>query len=383
MNLEIFDRLMLEVGHIRKHYEKISKLSGENFNVFQIINLQSSEVRLHSAMLAELLNPRGSHGQGDVFLKLFIDQFGINNFDTKYSLVETEKYVGPINNDYSKGGKIDIVINDSKNRRNIIIENKIYAADGLNQLLRYHNYDKEAYLFYLTLEGTEPSAFSTGNKIENYKTISYKLDIITWLEKCQKEAVTLPIIRESICQYINLLKILTHQTTTKTMFEEIKKAIIQNPDYVNSIEESYKALMTIIMDTKKDFFENFNKHFPDQIIWQEKECKIEVSWDEDSDGIFFGYHFLVNDNVDLNSEKALKLGKKLRELDDSLHSSPWSFIWFNPEPIKRNVKFENIDKIEILKMAQDKTYLEQFIKRLIMHETKIRHLLLEWLNKID
>jgi hypothetical protein len=373
---------MLEVGHIRKHYEKITKISGENFNVFQIIGLGSAEVRLHSAFLAELLNSQGSHGQGDTFLRLFIDQFGITDFETTNSITETEKYIGPINDDYSKGGKVDIVINDSKNRKNIIIENKIYATDGRNQLLRYHNYDKEAFLFYLTLEGAEPSAFSTGNKIDHYKTISYKLDIITWLEKCQKEAVSLPIIRESIFQYINLLKVLTHQTTAKTMFEEIKKAIILNPDYVYSIEESNKALMTIIMDTKKSFIENFNKHFSTQIIWQKEEYKIEVTWDEDSDGIFFGYHFLVNDKVDLNSEKAIKLGKKLRELDDSLHSSPWSFIWFNPEPIKRYVKFEHIDKKEILKMAQDTSTLEMFINKLILHESKIRSLLLEWVDKV-
>ena len=40
---------------------------GENFNVFNVLGLWSEEVRLHSAMLAELLNPDGSHGCSEAF----------------------------------------------------------------------------------------------------------------------------------------------------------------------------------------------------------------------------------------------------------------------------------------------------------------------------
>lgn len=43
------------------------------FNVFEILKLQSNENRTHSAFIAELLNPHGSHLIGTTFLKLFLE----------------------------------------------------------------------------------------------------------------------------------------------------------------------------------------------------------------------------------------------------------------------------------------------------------------------
>src|SRR6266446_1112235 len=53
---------------------RISALTGEHFNVFRILGLEAAEVRTHSAFLAELLNPKGSPGQGDLFLRLFLKE---------------------------------------------------------------------------------------------------------------------------------------------------------------------------------------------------------------------------------------------------------------------------------------------------------------------
>jgi len=41
----------------------------------------TEERSLHSRMIAFLLNPKGSHKQGTLFLKLFFEEFGITNFD--------------------------------------------------------------------------------------------------------------------------------------------------------------------------------------------------------------------------------------------------------------------------------------------------------------
>ena len=66
--------LLSGVSEIKKKYDEIAILTGENFNVFNILGLSTKEVRTHSAFIAELLNPKGSHGQGDTFLKLFVEQ---------------------------------------------------------------------------------------------------------------------------------------------------------------------------------------------------------------------------------------------------------------------------------------------------------------------
>ena len=72
MEIHQLKSLLDQVNAITAKYRKINDLTGENFNVFRILKLESSEVRMHSAFIAELLNPHGSHGQRDVFLKLFV-----------------------------------------------------------------------------------------------------------------------------------------------------------------------------------------------------------------------------------------------------------------------------------------------------------------------
>ena len=57
---------------------------------------------------------------------------------------------------------------------------------------------KEIELVYLTLAGAEPSEDSIKGLPdvvkENIKIISYKDDIIAWIEDCRKEAAQVPIL---------------------------------------------------------------------------------------------------------------------------------------------------------------------------------------------
>ncbi|WP_295655232.1 PD-(D/E)XK nuclease family protein [uncultured Mucilaginibacter sp.] len=223
--------LLNQVLAVSRRYEKINELSGENFNLFKILKMESSEVRLHSAFLGEMLNPKGSHGQKDVFLKLFLDKFQFKNnaFDTASAHLEIEKHAGFLSNDGTEGGRIDLIIED-RNRNHIIIENKIYAEDQKNQMLRYFKHSPTADLFYLTLDGKEPTEYSKNElKIgKDFQCLSYMTDIIDWLESCRKEVSVLPIIRETISQYINLIKLFTNQTINDAMKQELSNIIISN-----------------------------------------------------------------------------------------------------------------------------------------------------------
>ncbi len=232
MELYHFKNLLDQVNGLVKRYKKVSELTGENFNVFRILKLESSEVRMHSAFIAELLNPKGSHGQKDVFLKLFVNAFCFKQqmIDTASCNVEIEKHAGFISANGLEGGRIDILITDESNHNQIIIENKIYAGDQSHQLTRYYNYSNSADILYLTLNGKEPNDDSIG-ELKNdihFKCYSYKHDILNWLEQCRKEAAINPIIRESITQYINLIKYLTNQTINNTMQEELSDLLKVN-----------------------------------------------------------------------------------------------------------------------------------------------------------
>ena len=152
--------LFRQVSIMAQEAELTARLTGEYFNIFNILSLSTNEVRTHSAFIAELLNPRGSHGQGSLYLDRFLAQFGIAGqaFDSKRSKVEIEYHIGGIDAKNSTGGRIDILLTDANTNR-IMIENKIYAGDQHEQLLRYHRYDPKAALFYLTLSGNEPSEY--------------------------------------------------------------------------------------------------------------------------------------------------------------------------------------------------------------------------------
>lgn len=232
--------LLNTVTGIRKKHEEIAKVTGENFNIFRILGLTTNEVRTHSAFLAELLNPDGNHGQKDIFLKLFLSQIGIN-FDTNNVTVVVEKHTGIINKEYTEGGYIDILIANKTHA--IIIENKIYAGDQWKQLERYSNYASNRYLeaaiIYLTLDGKNASEESIGAMDKskfNYINLSYKDDIIMWLDLCKKEASSFPILRETITQYINLIKFLTHQSTNKIQEMEINKLLLDSEENFKSAE---------------------------------------------------------------------------------------------------------------------------------------------------
>src|SRR5690606_41341365 len=102
-NNKSITQLLNQVGTISKTYDLVAKSTGENFNLFRILGMETAEVKTHSRFLAELLNPKGSHLQGDVFLKLFIDYLNNlklieenNEIELKpeQSNVQIEKYIG-------------------------------------------------------------------------------------------------------------------------------------------------------------------------------------------------------------------------------------------------------------------------------------------------
>ena len=199
---------------------------GENYNIFYDLGFMSDEVHLHSMFLANLLNPKGSHGQRGKFLEAFLKMLQKSFpaisadrlvLDTANASVEVEKYIGRQTD--NEGGRIDIYLTDGKH--SIIIENKIYAVDQHHQMLRYWNYgmsqkvndtEKSFVLIYLTLDGCSPSKDSLGEylKENDIVCLSYKSDIRGWLDRCVELSSRTPLVRETINQYISTIDILTN-----------------------------------------------------------------------------------------------------------------------------------------------------------------------------
>lgn len=262
-DLNRMQHLLNNVSIISKKYEDIAKITGENFNIFSVIRMETDERYTHSAIIGELLNPKGSHGQGSVFLKLFFKEIAvlneIENFDYDNTQVILEEFIGRKNDNSNFSGFIDIVLKEKNNI--IVIENKIYAGDQDEQLKRYKNYYPNCTLLYLNLFGSAPNKESTIDLEfeKDFQIITYFHNIKNWLDKCHKVSVDQPILRESIKQYLNIVKKLTNQTINDTMSEEINSLMTNKTkesfEIVNNIaklkETLYLNFMNLIIDFAK------------------------------------------------------------------------------------------------------------------------------------
>lgn len=223
-------RLILEKVKVSRNE---SRLRGEQFNIFLVCGVNHYEVT-HSAILAEFLNPQGSHGQGDAYLKAFLSVVGKSDF-----LSDFDTSTASINKEFSASdGRMDILITNDKGQ-SIIIENKIYAPDQSKQLIRYNNFALNKYhkgnyaIFYLTLWGSEASEQSAEGV--NYTCISYKETILTWLEHCIQLSAQKPLVRETMIQYANLIKELTNQTMDTKSKSELLELMINHAEEVAAI----------------------------------------------------------------------------------------------------------------------------------------------------
>ena len=232
---------LLPLHHAEQERLKKEEEEGKCFNVFSALNMCSDEVRLHSRLLATLLNPKANHGLGNEFLKLFLIALGLPEDYITYCKEQiVERSIGEVTE--TTGGRIDIILEDSKHA--VIIENKIYAGDQPNQLLRYHNYGVKTFgennfkLVYLTLYGCKPSSDSLGGENFEFIKLSYAQDVLKLLKKLMKSKPQKPVHR-TIKDYITIIK----QLTGQDMDTEYQQSIIEEAIKDDNIEVTSELLL--------------------------------------------------------------------------------------------------------------------------------------------
>jgi len=258
------NHLLENVSKTQKTYEKEYSRSGMKFNLFSITKIERKEVDTHSAILAELLSPDGSHYQGTIFLKLFFDSIEyLKNIELEFKLILDFSSAKIKKEKSYDEGRIDIIIEFSNFI--VIIENKIDAPDQKLQLKRYDNIakkiNKNYKIIYLTKYGTEASEYSSDNI--DYEIMSYKKDIVKWIEISIKEMSLIPQIREMLVQYMNLIKKITGVSLTMEETKEIVENIQNNMIAAKIICNNYKKAQTEIVD---DFFNKLSNKFINELI---------------------------------------------------------------------------------------------------------------------
>lgn len=318
--------LLNQVAIIHKKNSEILDATGGRFNMFRICGVNHYE-NTHSAILAEFLNPNGSHGLKSKLIECFIDTLGeyftVQNFNCEKSRVYTEYN--------TEEGRIDILIVDNQNKA-IIIENKIYANDQFEQLKRYDRYAKRYkngyQILYLTLSGDNASEQS-GNGVD-YLPISHKETIINWLEKCVAITSRFPIVRETLIQYINHLKLLTNQDVDNKNKDEITEVLskIENLRAAKVIYQNYAATYNFLaqnhFNPKMEEFakhngleyhyersdEHYIKFYFTNSNWQGKYW---IGFTIEGNRCFYGICNKLND-YRVSNENRIKLHDKLNEL---------------------------------------------------------------------
>ena len=271
---EFFERVkgFLEQAEIHK------RRGNNDFNPYLEMWSESNEVKLHSALISGFLNPLGKHYQGDVFLETFLECVGLKEWfgDTRNARV------------YKEYKNIDMYI--TNNDKHIIIENKIWAGDQDRQIERYIDkivkeqsrgdtessesktkqinkaYDNTAVL-YLAPDERKPSKYSlgkweiqgdylvNGDKKVEFKAISYKDEILKWIEKSQAKVGCITNLNAALLFYKDVVQIIT-KTKENTM--RIEKFLTENE---GSIEGNMKIVFEILRNKAKIFKECFAPYF--------------------------------------------------------------------------------------------------------------------------
>ena len=375
LDIQQFFQEVASICALEQAQQEERNRKGENYNLFSILSIERYELK-HSALIANLLDPKGSHGCGDAFLRAF---FEIALKGTAYPFESsspdscTEHYTGPIAGD--TGGRIDILVKSSQ--YGLIIENKIYAGDQDKQLIRYDNYGKEIFgadgylLVYLTLfgsEASEGSITSDDSQKANYLCLSYAKDILSWLKECIQQADNKPLIRESLNQYIQTIKQLTYQDMNQKNIEKIIDLAVDHPEVVATLSSNRDAIAQgirekYIFTELKEYAAKKGWLYDDsESSYNEEEPKIRFrkeGWggsiiiSADSEGKKSNYGRWIRPWIGIDSKEAG--AKKLACLEKQIPEYPmgWEYLttpnWHSAEnfpAMKTSVAQEIISKLD-------------------------------------
>ncbi|WP_270660038.1 PD-(D/E)XK nuclease family protein [Paraclostridium bifermentans] len=209
-------------------------------NIFSVLKLESMEIR-HSNFLGWLLDPKGSHNLGDIFLRWFLKDIFALGKSENIDEFEIDGYNFSNLKVYRELHNIDILLVSDKFV--VAIENKVYSKEHSNQLTKYRKIIEKKYkeyekiFVYLTPYGDSPN-----NEIDSKIYCSYSY------EEIRKNIVTiLEIYSSSIsdrCKiyledYINVLG--------RVIMKDDKSIELANQIYLN-----HKEALDFIFDNRVD-----------------------------------------------------------------------------------------------------------------------------------
>lgn len=331
MKKEEYTLLLSKAFGIIEKYDMVKSLE-ENFNIFEILNLEEREGELHSKLLFFLLNNKEKNNIYEKFFKYFLE------------IVLKEKYEADkkyrIYREYAiSGGRIDFYIESE----DIIyaIEMKINSIDGEEQLKKYNDFlckkEKKTKLYYLTLLGEDPT------KAENQEigiiSLSFKENVVDWLKKCIEKSYNSPLTRETLKQYLYSINKLTKNIQEEGKEMELE-ALLREDKNFRVASELAKAANNLKEKIEIEFWE---------------ELKEKISYDGKKIIDTFNNGIEVLFYKDINLEENLLCFGLGRRKDSAIYFligtvDKETDEWTTEDVLKKNEvirnKFENFEKEE-------------------------------------
>ncbi|MYE52222.1 MAG: hypothetical protein F4X81_12230 [Gammaproteobacteria bacterium] len=185
---------------VRETHVRMDRVAATQFSVFRYFKRNENII---SGIFADLLRTDGSHGQGDTFLRLFLEELDRGrDDDARYrQAAEYELARGSfVDTEHVIGGKrrIDIVVRLGEGRKQwLVVENKPWAGEQENQLADYAAYvhererDPRACVVYVSGDGSHSDTIPE-EKRAHYRTVSYRQggkaadgpSIERWIRRC-------------------------------------------------------------------------------------------------------------------------------------------------------------------------------------------------------
>lgn len=207
----------------------VARSQSVSYNIFQVLRIEDKEV-LICRFLGDLLNPKGSHGCGILFLKHFFQYL------TTEAVPETELENAEVvlEEHTDKNRRIDIVIHLSTEV--YPIEVKIWTEDRDDQLHDYWEYCKKLNahkIYYLTPTGWKPSEKSVkALPRDAIKCLSFQDNIMKWLGEC--EPVDSPEVWATVKQF---KEVIDNMCKSAENWKAIETAVFEggNPDQQRAV----------------------------------------------------------------------------------------------------------------------------------------------------
>ncbi|MBE7040971.1 MAG: hypothetical protein E7400_03285 [Ruminococcaceae bacterium] len=278
MNEAKIEKILSDATEIIRKHEESKFNNGEQFNVLEIAGISTDEVKI-CKILAEILNPNGTHCLGNLFLKTFAE------FILHLELGENELSQAKVYTEYPtyESRRIDIVVQTPE--RFVPIEVKIYATDQVAQCSDYYKYAKSMHkkhlskVYYLTLDGHLPQKGGTKGLTpikeddaligyEEIIPISFEKDICRWIDIClaDNKVKDRTLIYANLIQFKKALEGLNGNMNNE-LKDDIKHLISKDSESIkaaHSVAESVAEAKTdLLMKLFKTLESNIASELPE------------------------------------------------------------------------------------------------------------------------